>query len=229
MSFEPGVRALLKRNPNYWKEGAAHFDEAECLAVIDPTARTNALTTGEVDLMDRVDYKTVNLLGRNKKLRVEEVTGAPLMAIDFGGGLGVPHYKEETPLDMAKLGAEVEGVFEPFSKREGCRLILELGRYLMSESGIFVSRVIELKESRGQRFIITDGGINQFVRPVLMKVTHEARVVNKLASPTEILKCHFLHHRRGPDRRNGRRRGRDALSQQETRDNYARARTHDCA
>ncbi len=117
--------------------------------------------------------------------RVEEITGAPLMAIDFGGGLGVPHYKEETPLDMARLGAEVEGVFEPFSKRQDCRLILELGRYLMSESGVFVSRVIELKESRGQRFIITDGGINQFVRPVLMKVRHEARVLNKLASPTE--------------------------------------------
>ncbi len=73
--FEPGVRALLKRNPNYWKEGAAHFDEAEVLAVIDPTARTNALTTGEADVMDRVDFKTVNLLARNKKLRVEEVTG----------------------------------------------------------------------------------------------------------------------------------------------------------
>ena len=74
-NFEAGVRPLMKRNPNYWKDGAAHFDEAECLAVIDPTARTNALTTGEVDVMDRVDAKTFSLLARNKNLKVEEVTG----------------------------------------------------------------------------------------------------------------------------------------------------------
>jgi peptide/nickel transport system substrate-binding protein len=74
-SFEPGVRATLKRNPNYWKDGAGHVDSAEVLAIIDPAARTNALTTGEVDAIDRVDFKTVNLLGRNKNLRVEETSG----------------------------------------------------------------------------------------------------------------------------------------------------------
>jgi peptide/nickel transport system substrate-binding protein len=73
--FDPGVRTLLKRNPNYWKENAAYFDEAECLAMIDPTARTNALTTGEIDAMDRVDFKTIALLKRNTAVRVEEVTG----------------------------------------------------------------------------------------------------------------------------------------------------------
>jgi diaminopimelate decarboxylase len=114
--------------------------------------------------------------------RVEEMTGSPLMAIDFGGGFGVPHYEEEERLDMPALGRAVEEVFEPFSKRGGTRLIVELGRYLVSECGVFVSRVLELKESRGEKYIITDGGINQFVRPVLMKVKHEARVVNRLAS-----------------------------------------------
>lgn len=113
---------------------------------------------------------------------VESVTGTELTAIDFGGGLGVPHYEEETPLDMPALGAAVEEVFRPFSSRSDSRLILELGRYLVSESGVFVSRIIELKESRGERFIITDGGINQFVRPVLMKVRHQAKVINRLSS-----------------------------------------------
>jgi diaminopimelate decarboxylase len=114
--------------------------------------------------------------------RVEKVLGEPLMAIDFGAGFGVPHYEEEVPLDLQKLGRRVEEVFGPFSERRGSRLILELGRYLVSECGVFVSRVIELKESRGERFVITDGGINQFVRPVLMKVRHEARVVSRLTS-----------------------------------------------
>jgi len=111
--------------------------------------------------------------------RVEEIAGIDLAAIDFGGGLGVPHYEDETPLDLAALGPRVEEAFEPYAKK-GARLILELGRYLVSECGIFVSRIVELKESRGERFIITDGGINQFIRPALMQVRHEARVVNRL-------------------------------------------------
>ncbi|MBN2565404.1 MAG: diaminopimelate decarboxylase [Candidatus Eisenbacteria bacterium] len=116
--------------------------------------------------------------------RVERLTGEPLMAIDFGAGFGVPHYDEEGPLDLPSLGRRVEDVFKPYSDRGDGRLILELGRYLVSECGVFVTRVIELKESRGERFVITDGGINQFVRPVLMKVRHEARVVSRLSSPT---------------------------------------------
>ncbi len=74
-SFEPGVRTTLKRNPNYWKEGRAHFDSCECLAILDGTARTNALTTGEIDVMDKVDIKTAHLLARNQKLRLEETSG----------------------------------------------------------------------------------------------------------------------------------------------------------
>jgi diaminopimelate decarboxylase len=116
--------------------------------------------------------------------RLEKLTGAPLMAIDFGAGFGVPHYEDEEPLDLPALGERVEEVFERFAARDETRLILELGRYLVSECGVFVSRVIELKESRGERFVITDGGINQFVRPVLMKVRHEARVISRLSSET---------------------------------------------
>ncbi len=73
--YEPGVRTLLERNPNYWKEGHAHFDSAEVLAITDQTARTNALTTGEIDVMDRVEIKTAHLLKRNPDIRIEETSG----------------------------------------------------------------------------------------------------------------------------------------------------------
>ena len=73
--FEPGVRADYKRNPNYWKEGRAHFDSVEQLSITDVVARTNALTTGEIDVMDRCDIKTLHLLERNQNLKVEETTG----------------------------------------------------------------------------------------------------------------------------------------------------------
>lgn len=74
-SFEPGVRTLLKRRDDYWKEGRAHFDQLELLYVGDAAARQSALATGKVDLMSRVDLKTVNMLARLPGLRVEEATG----------------------------------------------------------------------------------------------------------------------------------------------------------
>ncbi len=74
-NFEPGVSASARRNPNYWKQGRAHFDAVEVLAIIDVAARTNALTTGEIDVMDRVELKTAHLLERNKDVRIEETSG----------------------------------------------------------------------------------------------------------------------------------------------------------
>jgi diaminopimelate decarboxylase len=117
--------------------------------------------------------------------RVEKVIGRELMSIDFGGGLGVPHYEDESPLDLPALGARIEDVFAPFAKR-GTRLLIELGRYIVSECGVFVSRIVDLKESRGEKYVITDGGINQFLRPVLMRVKHEAAVVNRMDSPAVV-------------------------------------------
>ena len=73
--YEPGVRALLKKNPNYWKEGRAHVDEAELTTILDTTARQNALINGSVDAIEAVDIKTAHLLARNQELRLLEVTG----------------------------------------------------------------------------------------------------------------------------------------------------------
>ena len=73
--FEPGVRATFKRNPNYFKSGRAHFDEVEIIALVDTTARQNAVMTQEVHAINRVDPKTVHLLGRNPNISILEVTG----------------------------------------------------------------------------------------------------------------------------------------------------------
>ena len=74
-SFEPGVRTLVKRNPNYWKEGYGHFDEVESLYIADVTARTAALQTGEIDHMGGVDLKTVHLLSRSDAVQVWKSIG----------------------------------------------------------------------------------------------------------------------------------------------------------
>ncbi|WP_228849967.1 ABC transporter substrate-binding protein [Halocynthiibacter styelae] len=74
-TYEPGVRAVGNKFANSWKEGAGHFDQVEILALVDPTARQNALLAGDVHAIDRVDPKTVALLGRAPNINIEEVTG----------------------------------------------------------------------------------------------------------------------------------------------------------
>lgn len=74
-SFEPGVRALAKRNPNYFKEGRAHFDEIELLSILDVAARQNAIMNDDADVIDNVDPKTVALLARAPNLTILETTG----------------------------------------------------------------------------------------------------------------------------------------------------------
>lgn len=72
--YQPGTRAFLKRNPNYWGDGA-HFDEVEMLTIADMAARNNALVTGQVDVINGVDLPTVGLLSRKPGIVIEETTG----------------------------------------------------------------------------------------------------------------------------------------------------------
>ena len=74
-AFDPGVRAMARRNPSYFKSGRAHFDTVELIGIADSTARNTALLTGNVHAINRVELKTAHLLQRNKDLRIVEVTG----------------------------------------------------------------------------------------------------------------------------------------------------------
>ncbi|MEM8792854.1 MAG: ABC transporter substrate-binding protein [Pseudomonadota bacterium] len=74
-NYEPGVRADFERFDDYWKTDAAFVDKVEMLSIVDPVARTNALMTGSVDVIDRVELKTVSLLKRNPNVVVHSATG----------------------------------------------------------------------------------------------------------------------------------------------------------
>ena len=74
-SFEHGVEARMSRNPNYWKTDRAHFDGVELLPIVDAAARQNALMSGQVDLIDRVDLNTVHLLERAPNIKIVSVSG----------------------------------------------------------------------------------------------------------------------------------------------------------
>ena len=73
--FEPGVRARGKKFANFHDETKGHFDDFVMLSIVDPAARQNALVTGDVDLIDRVDLKTAHLLKRKPGVTLETTTG----------------------------------------------------------------------------------------------------------------------------------------------------------
>ena len=74
VDWDPGVRAVTKRNPNYFKEGP-YFDEVETLAINDVVARMNAIRTGSVDVVDKPDLKTLALLEKVPGLAIQEIGG----------------------------------------------------------------------------------------------------------------------------------------------------------
>lgn len=75
VKHEPGVRALTKRNPNYWKQERAHFDEVETVGIADVSSRTNAVKTGQIDYMNRCELKTIHLLEKAPGIQIVKVTG----------------------------------------------------------------------------------------------------------------------------------------------------------
>jgi peptide/nickel transport system substrate-binding protein len=75
VDHDPGIRSFTKRNPNYWKEGKAHFDEIESLGLEDPSARTTALRTDTVDCIQKVELKTASRLAKLPGIKVIATTG----------------------------------------------------------------------------------------------------------------------------------------------------------
>lgn len=115
--------------------------------------------------------------------------GLELKQINFGGGFGVPYSVGETPLDISALGKAVANIlnvqFNNLSSRPS--FYLELGRYLVAESGIFLTKVIEVKHSRGTRFVLTDSGINNFARPAMpWAMQHDCAIISKMNSKSEV-------------------------------------------
>ncbi len=87
---------------------------------------------------------------------------APLRTLNLGGGFGIPYTIQDTPLDLAPILDNLARLAELVrGDAGGAHLAIELGRWLVGEAGIYVARVIDRKISRGQVFLVVDGGMHQ--------------------------------------------------------------------
>lgn len=89
--------------------------------------------------------------------------------INFGGGLGIP--TSDDTLDIETLQQEVRRLVAAYSPSlPGCSLLLESGRFLVSRAGTFITRIEDIKVSRGTTYVIAPGSLNGFLRPPLMNL-----------------------------------------------------------
>ncbi|WP_019548316.1 hypothetical protein [Streptomyces sulphureus] len=129
-----------------------------------------------------------------------------LDTVDVGGGLGVAYFDNEEDLDVQALARGLNAEADRFLReRPGCRLVLEVGRYLAALCGTYVTRVLYVKESMGSDFVVTDGGTNHHMAAVgtgsfvkrnfpLVALTrygspadHEYTVTGPLCTPNDVL------------------------------------------
>ncbi|MBZ0167577.1 MAG: diaminopimelate decarboxylase, partial [Candidatus Omnitrophica bacterium] len=118
------------------------------------------ITTGEpfVKALERV-------IAFQKKLQKD---GINLEYLDIGGGLGIV-YKDETPQSAQDFAQNVL----PLLQQTGLKIIMEPGRFISGNAGIFVTKVLYLKDNGVKKFLIVDGGMNDLMRPTLYGSYHE--------------------------------------------------------
>jgi diaminopimelate decarboxylase len=173
------ARVALRVNPGGAVQGGAMrmggrqapfgVDEERLDLVLDDLLSCPALTFSGIHLFTGTQILDYTILmdqyrkGVEVARRVAGRLGRPLQTLDFGGGLGIPYFAHEQELDMAKLHAELVALVAELQGEAcfaGTQLPIEPGRYLVGEAGIYVTRIVDIKTSRGKKYLIVDGGMH---------------------------------------------------------------------
>ncbi|MDP2269665.1 MAG: type III PLP-dependent enzyme [Archangium sp.] len=123
--------------------------------------------------------------------RVAGHSGTPLETIDFGGGFAVPYFEGAPEFDLEAFARGFQVIVEEGRRRLGpFRPIIELGRYLIAECGVYVTRVLDVKQSRGRTYAVTDGGMNHHITATgnfgqVFRKPYPMLVLNRLQQPRD--------------------------------------------
>ncbi|MBX9796329.1 pyridoxal-dependent decarboxylase, exosortase A system-associated [Sphingomonas sp.] len=93
--------------------------------------------------------------------RLADAVGAAPPLVNLGGGFGIPYFPGEQPLDIGAIGAVLAEVLDRRAPSlASTRFALELGRWLVGEAGVYLTRIVDRKQSKGETFLVTDGGLH---------------------------------------------------------------------
>lgn len=136
----PGVLALV-RGPHLQFEGFHFYAGSQCLNAEAIVQAQRQAVTAAAELAPHAP--------------------APVRVLNIGGGFGIPYFSGDVPLDLAQAAAGLHEVADLAARTlPRARLVLELGRYLVGEAGLYVARIVDKKVSHGQCFLVCDGGLH---------------------------------------------------------------------
>lgn len=94
-------------------------------------------------------------------IRLAETAPQPVRHLNIGGGFGIPYFPKDKPLDLKRVGARLAATAEKIEAAlPEAHVIVELGRYIVGEAGLYVCKVIDKKISRDTTYLVTDGGLH---------------------------------------------------------------------
>ena len=116
----------------------------------------------------------------------------PVRLLNLGGGFGIPYFPGEQALDLPAVGAHLTRLM-PAARRDfpQAEFVIELGRYFVGEAGIYVSRVVDIKLSRGHTFVVTDGGLHHHLAASgnfgqVIRKNYPVLVGNRVIPPADV-------------------------------------------
>ena len=93
--------------------------------------------------------------------QLAEAVGTPLPACNLGGGFGIPYFPGDRDLDIESIGEALEDAFAALpAVLEATEFCIELGRWLVGPAGVYLTRIVDRKDSHGEVFLVTDGGLH---------------------------------------------------------------------
>ena len=111
----------------------------------------------DAEIISEAQRATVELV-----IELAQSAPAPITYLNLGGGFGIPYFDRDSPLDLGLVGENLATVLDERIRPSlpEARVVVELGRYIVGECGVYVTRVLDRKISRGKTFVVVDGGLH---------------------------------------------------------------------
>jgi diaminopimelate decarboxylase len=121
--------------------------------------------------------------------KLQQGAHSKIELLNIGGGLGIPYFPGEKPISLDAIGEQLNALMQSFQKIHGnVEIAMELGRYIVGESGLYVAEVIDIKQSREVTFVVINGGLHHHLSASgnfgqVIRKNYPVAVANKMAEP----------------------------------------------
>jgi diaminopimelate decarboxylase len=170
-------RVAIRVNPDFAVKGSGMrmgggpqqfgVDVEQVPALIEDLAAADVDLTGfhvfagsqnlQAEILCEAQSRTVDLV-----LALADKTPSPISYVNLGGGFGIPYFEKDSPLDLARVAENLQRLLDDELRPNlpDAKTVIELGRYIVGECGVYVTRVVDRKESRGRTYLVVDGGMH---------------------------------------------------------------------